>query len=155
MPLANSIPASRSVDWTKERIALLGTVEIKQLRANAERLNDPEIVGRCKELIIRSGFNVYPVEVEQVLCSHPDVVLAAVVGRAVPGNEEVIAFVEPVPGATLDLEALERFLRERLSPYKLPARIVPMPRLPASATGKIFKSKLREIAAGMGPAAAS
>lgn len=114
-----------------------------------------EIVGRCKELIIRSGFNVYPVEVEQVLCSHPDVVLAAVVGRAVPGNEEVIAFVEPVPGATLDLEALERFLRERLSPYKLPARIVPMPRLPASATGKIFKSKLREIAAELGPAAAS
>lgn len=51
MPLPNPASASRSVDWTKERIALLGTVEIKQLRANAERLNDPEIVGRCNEVL--------------------------------------------------------------------------------------------------------
>src|SRR5690606_30501034 len=52
------------------------------------------VVGRSKELIIRSGFNVYPVEVEQVLNSHPLVVQSAVVGRQVEGNEEVIAFVE-------------------------------------------------------------
>ena len=52
------------------------------------------VVGRSKELIIRSGFNVYPVEVEQVLNGHPDVVQSAVVGRAVEGNEEVVAFVE-------------------------------------------------------------
>ena len=51
MPLAAPMPSSRSVNWTKERIALLGTVEIKQLRANAERLNDPEIVGRCNEVL--------------------------------------------------------------------------------------------------------
>jgi hypothetical protein len=51
MPLPAPIPSSRSVDWTKERIALLGTVEVKQLRANAERLNDPEIVGRCNEVL--------------------------------------------------------------------------------------------------------
>jgi hypothetical protein len=52
MPLPSPTPSSRSsVDWTKERIALLGTVEVKQLRANAERLNDPEIVGRCNEVL--------------------------------------------------------------------------------------------------------
>jgi hypothetical protein len=51
MPLAAPMPSSRSVNWTKERIALLGTIEIKQLRANAERLNDPEIVGRCNEVL--------------------------------------------------------------------------------------------------------
>jgi hypothetical protein len=51
MPLPAHLPSSRSVDWTKERIALLGTIEIKQLRANAERLNDPEIVGRCNEVL--------------------------------------------------------------------------------------------------------
>ncbi|MFN3297126.1 class I adenylate-forming enzyme family protein [Caldimonas sp.] len=104
------------------------------------------IVGRSKELIIRSGFNVYPVEVEDVLNAHPDVVLSAVVGRPVPGNEEVVAFVEPVPGRTLDTEALMAWLRERLSPYKLPAQIVVMPQLPASATGKLYKQRLREQA---------
>lgn len=56
--LSAPMPSSRSVDWTKERIALLGTVEVKQLRANAERLNDPEIVNRCNEVLVdrpRSG----------------------------------------------------------------------------------------------------
>ena len=61
------------------------------------------VVGRCKELIIRSGFNVYPAEVEAVLNAHPDVTQSAVVGRAVEGNEEVVAFVQPVPGRTLSL----------------------------------------------------
>ena len=56
------------------------------------------IVGRCKELIIRSGFNVYPPEVEAVLNGHPDVVQSAVVGRAVEGNEEVVAYLQLLPG---------------------------------------------------------
>ena len=58
------------------------------------------IVGRSKELIIRSGFNVYPVEVESVLSMHPGVAQVAVVGREVPGNEEVVAFVQPAPGVS-------------------------------------------------------
>lgn len=110
------------------------------------------IVGRSKELIIRSGFNVYPVEVEQVLNSHPLVVHSAVVGRAVAGNEEVVAFVEPAPGSGLEAETLAAFLRERLSPYKLPAQIVLMEHLPATATGKILKNQLRQMAAQMGRA---
>ena len=57
------------------------------------------IVGRTKEMIIRSGFNVYPAEVEAVLNSHRDVVQSAVVGRAVNGNEEVVAFVQLLQGA--------------------------------------------------------
>ncbi|TGQ50038.1 AMP-binding protein, partial [Mesorhizobium sp. M4B.F.Ca.ET.211.01.1.1] len=52
------------------------------------------IVGRSKDLIIRSGFNVYPAEVEHVLNAHPQVVQSAVIGRPVEGNEEVVAFVE-------------------------------------------------------------
>src|SRR5439155_23099248 len=51
------------------------------------------IVGRSKEMIIRSGFNVYPAEVEAVLSAHKDVVQCAVVGRADDGNEEVVALV--------------------------------------------------------------
>ncbi|TVT56569.1 MAG: long-chain fatty acid--CoA ligase [Azoarcus sp. PHD] len=111
------------------------------------------IVGRAKELIIRSGFNVYPVEVEQVLNAHPDVVQSAVVGRQVDGNEEVIAFVEAVSGRTLDLDDLARHLRANLSPYKVPAHIRVLEHLPAAATGKILKTELRHIAEGLGKAA--
>jgi acyl-CoA synthetase (AMP-forming)/AMP-acid ligase II len=60
------------------------------------------IVGRSKELIIRSGFNIYPPDVEAVLNAHPQVTLSAVVGRQVPGNEEVVAFVQRAPGATVN-----------------------------------------------------
>jgi len=105
------------------------------------------VVGRSKELIIRSGFNVYPVEVEQVLNAHPDVVQSAVVGRAVEGNEEVVAFVETRESAAVSVEALRAFLKERLSPYKVPTQIVIMQHLPAAPTGKILKKELQRIAA--------
>ena len=105
------------------------------------------VVGRSKELIIRSGFNVYPVEVEQVLNSHPQVVHSAVVGRSVPNNEEVVAYVEAVPGSGLAADTLADYLRERLSPYKLPSAIIFLEHLPATPTGKILKQQLRELAA--------
>ena len=105
------------------------------------------VVGRSKELIIRSGFNVYPVEVEQVLNGHPDVVQSAVVGRAVEGNEEVVAFVEAVADADVSEETLRAYLKERLSPYKVPTQIVIMEQLPAAPTGKILKKELQRIAA--------
>jgi acyl-CoA synthetase (AMP-forming)/AMP-acid ligase II len=104
------------------------------------------IAGRTKELIIRSGFNVYPVEVEGVLTQHPDVRQCAVVGRAVPGNEEVVAFVELREGAAATAGTLATFAAERLAPYKQPAEIVVLPALPASSTGKVLKSVLRERA---------
>jgi long-chain acyl-CoA synthetase len=105
------------------------------------------IVGRCKELIIRSGFNVYPAEIEAVLNAHPDVTQSAVVGRSVPGNEEVVAFVQPVPGRTVSVSDLMAFAAERLAPYKRPVEIVILEALPASATGKILKSRLVTAAA--------
>jgi acyl-CoA synthetase (AMP-forming)/AMP-acid ligase II len=105
------------------------------------------IVGRSKELIIRSGFNVYPVEVESVLSTFPGVAQVAVVGRPVPGNEEVVAFVQPGPGCELDVSALSRWASERLAPYKRPAEIIVKPELPIGPTGKVFKIRLRELAA--------
>lgn len=102
------------------------------------------IVGRCKELIIRSGFNVYPAEVEAVLNAHPDVAQSAVVGRRVPGNEEVVGFVQLVPGRRRTAEDLLAFAAERLAPYKRPAEIVILDALPASSTGKILKGRLAE-----------
>ena len=106
------------------------------------------IAGRTKELIIRSGFNVYPVEVEGVLSQHPAVRQCAVVGRSVPGNEEVVAFVELRDGATATPVELAAFAAERLAPYKQPAEIVVLPALPASSTGKVLKNALRERAQG-------
>jgi acyl-CoA synthetase (AMP-forming)/AMP-acid ligase II len=104
------------------------------------------IVGRIKELIIRSGFNVYPAEVEAVLNAHPAVTQSAVVGRAVADNEEVVAFVELAPGRTVTVEELAQFAAGRLAPYKRPAEIVILRALPASATGKIRKQPLRAMA---------
>jgi long-chain acyl-CoA synthetase len=104
------------------------------------------IVGRTKELIIRSGFNVYPPEVEAVLNSHPAVMHSAVVGRAVPGNEEVIAFVELKPGETAAPAAIAAFLSPRLAPYKQPAEIRVLPSLPVAANGKVLKHRLAELA---------
>lgn len=104
------------------------------------------IVGRTKELIIRSGLNVYPVEVEQALNSHPDVVQSAVVGRTVEHNEEVVAWVERAAGATVDEASLRAYLRERLAPYKVPSEIRFLPQLPAAATGKVLKNVLRTMA---------
>lgn len=108
------------------------------------------IVGRTKELIIRSGFNVYPVEVEAALNSHPAVTQSAVVGREVAdGNEEVVAFVELDPTRAVGIDELQRYLAERLSPYKCPSEIVVMPAMPAAATGKILKGQLKQQAQDM------
>lgn len=104
------------------------------------------IVGRTKELIIRFGFNIYPSEIEAVLNAHPAVTQSAVIGRPSKGEEEVIAFVQPVPGVPVAIDEIADFAAARLAPYKRPARIFLLPTLPASATGKILKSQLGPLA---------
>jgi len=106
------------------------------------------IVGRTKEMIIRSGFNVYPAEIEAVLNSHKDVVQSAVVGRAIVGNEEVVAFVQLMQGATANSEELMAYVAPQLTSYKRPCEIVVLPALPATSTGKILKHKLAESLRG-------
>jgi len=105
------------------------------------------IEGRSKELIIRSGFNVYPPEVEGAINSHPDITQSAVVGRTVAdGNEEVVAFVQPIQGRRLTKDDLLAFLDGRVAPYKKPGIVVFMDQLPAAPTGKILKKELAEKA---------
>ena len=111
------------------------------------------IVGRTKEMIIRSGFNVYPAEVEAVLSSHKDVVQSAVVGRAADGNEEIVAFVQLLPGSRVTPEELMSFVRFQLTSYKRPSEIVILDALPATSTGKILKHKLAESLRGETPPA--
>jgi long-chain acyl-CoA synthetase len=102
------------------------------------------IVGRTKEMIIRSGFNVYPSEVEAVLNSHKDVVQSAVVGRALDGNEEVVAFVQLMKGSPVKSADLMAFVSPQLTSYKRPSKIIVLDALPATSTGKILKHKLAE-----------
>jgi acyl-CoA synthetase (AMP-forming)/AMP-acid ligase II len=106
------------------------------------------IVGRTKEMIIRSGFNVYPAEVEAVLSSHQAVVQCAVVGRAVEGNEEIVAFVQLMPGSAVKPADLMAFINPQLTSYKRPSEIVVLDALPATSTGKILKHKLAESLRG-------
>lgn len=104
------------------------------------------ISGRTKELIIRSGFNVYPLEVEQVLNAYPGVVQSAVVGREVDHNEEIVAFLETKAGADIDMSELRTYLRGSLSPYKQPTEIRLMAALPSAPNGKVLKNVLKELA---------
>jgi acyl-CoA synthetase (AMP-forming)/AMP-acid ligase II len=110
------------------------------------------ILGRLKELIIRSGFNVYPAEVEGAIAGHPEVALVAVVGRARNGNEDVVAFVQPRPGATPSVEDLAAFAAARLAPYKRPSVFLVRDHLPVTAAGKILKHELKRELETAGPA---
>jgi acyl-CoA synthetase (AMP-forming)/AMP-acid ligase II len=99
--------------------------------------------GRRKDMIIRGGINIYPLEIEQVLAQHPAVVEAAVVGwPASDMGEEVAAFV--VVRATVTADALIEHCRERLAPYKLPKRIEVIEALPRNSSGKVVKTALVE-----------
>jgi long-chain acyl-CoA synthetase len=94
-------------------------------------------------MIIRGGYNVYPREVEEVLMTHPDVSLAAVVG--VPDEshgEEVKAFVILKEGATLTEEELVAWGKEQMAAYKYPRIVAFVESLPMTATGKILKREL-------------
>ncbi|CAD7026331.1 AMP-dependent synthetase [Pseudorhizobium halotolerans] len=102
------------------------------------------IQGRSKELIIRSGFNVYPPEVEAALNAHPSILNSAVVGRPVEGNEEIIAFVEMLPERRCETDDIKSFLKSRLAQYKLPQQIIVMQNLPIAPNGKIKKNDLKK-----------
>jgi long-chain acyl-CoA synthetase len=101
------------------------------------------IVDRSKDMIIRGGYNVYPREVEEVLMTHPDVSLAAVVG--VPHDrhgEEVKAYVIRTPDATTTESELLAWGREQMAAYKYPRIVEYVDSLPMTSTGKILKREL-------------
>ena len=105
------------------------------------------LVGRSKDLIIRSGFNVYPAEVEAVLNSHPAVAQSAVIGRSVSGDEEVVAFVQLMPDSAVTPRELQEYAAKRLANYKWPSRIVILQAMPSTPTGKIIKGELAKLLA--------
>ena len=102
------------------------------------------IVDRAKDLVIVSGFNVYPAEVEQVIAEHPDVAEVAVVGVPHPTTGEAVrAYVVPVPGATIDEATVQAWTRQRLARYKCPSSVLVVEELPKGLTGKVLRRVLR------------
>jgi acyl-CoA synthetase (AMP-forming)/AMP-acid ligase II len=141
----------RDPEGTAEALTPEGWLRTGDL-ARLSEAGDLTIVGRLKELIIRSGFNVYPAEVEAAIASHPGVALAAVVGRRKPGNEEPVAFVQPRAHAALAVADLAAYVAERLAPYKRPAEYILRQALPVTAAGKILKHQLKtELESGAAP----
>ncbi|WP_055482002.1 long-chain-fatty-acid--CoA ligase [Sphaerimonospora mesophila] len=102
------------------------------------------IVDRSKDLIIRGGFNVYPREVEEVLLTHPAVVMAAVIGVDHPSHgEEVKAVVVRAEGDPTTEAELVDWVKERIAVYKYPRIVEFVEALPMTSTGKILKRALR------------
>ena len=105
------------------------------------------IVGRIKDMVIRGGENIYPREIEEFLYSHPDVSDVQVVG--VPDErygEELMAWIIPRQGASLDREQISAFCRGRIAHYKIPRYVKLVDAFPMTVTGKVQKFKLRDLA---------
>ncbi len=102
------------------------------------------IVGRKKDMIISGGINIYPREIEDVLCAHPGILEAAVIGVADPvWGESVKALVVPGPGVELRADEVIDFCRQRLAGYKKPRSVELVDSLPKNSLGKTLKAELR------------
>jgi long-chain acyl-CoA synthetase len=102
------------------------------------------IVDRKKDMIIVSGFNVYPNEIEQVVNQHPGVLECAAIGVPDAHSGEAVKLFVVRRDAALTQEALERYCRENFTGYKRPKSIEFRRELPKSNVGKILRRELRE-----------
>jgi long-chain acyl-CoA synthetase len=105
------------------------------------------LVDRVKDLIIVSGFNVFPTEVEGVLREHPSVADVAVIGEPDPrSGERVHAYVVALRGSDLTEQDLSQMCAGRMARYKCPAEITLVPELPHGLGGKLLRRALRQEA---------
>jgi long-chain acyl-CoA synthetase len=102
------------------------------------------LVDRAKDLIIVSGFNVYPAEVEEVLASHPAVAQAVVIGVPHPHSGEAVkAYVVVAEGVSVEEDDLIHHCEAHLARYKCPQKVMFVDEIPQSATGKVLRNALR------------
>lgn len=102
-----------------------------------------QLLDRKKEIIIISGFNVYPYEVEEVLLRHPSIKEVAVIGARKPDDlEEVQAFCVLENGYGIDAKDLDKFCHDHLAAYKVPRHFEAVSTIPKSHIGKVLKSAL-------------
>lgn len=105
--------------------------------------NNLFVVAREKEVIKRSGFSVFPAEIENLLNSLPEIDSAAVIGKPdINGHEQILAFVKIKTGFEFDEKKLKSYLRSRLAPYKQPNTIRPVVEFPLTVSSKIIKRKI-------------
>jgi long-chain acyl-CoA synthetase len=113
--------------------------------AYADADGDLFLVDRVRDLILVSGFNVYPREVEDVIATHPQVAEVAVVGVPHPYTGETVrALVVPRPDAGLSADDVIAHAAARLARFKCPTSVEFVDELPHSATGKVAKGQLRD-----------
>ena len=104
------------------------------------------VVDRKKDIIIAGGFNVYPVEIDDVLMGHPQILEACTIGiEESYRGETVRAYVVPVPGGEVTEEQIIAHCRENLAAYKIPRSIVFVDELPKSAVGKILRREVKRM----------
>jgi len=104
------------------------------------------VSGRKKDMVKSGGISIYPLEIESVIYSHPDILEAAVIGVPDPQwGEALKAVIVLKPGATLPGAALLAFCREQLSAYKVPKSVEFRDSLPHTDVGKVNKVKLKEM----------
>ncbi len=111
------------------------------------------ITGRIKEMLIIGGENVFPIEIEEVLNTHPSVHDSAVIGVQDPSRGEIpLAFIELAEDQTFDETGLRSYCRERLAQFKVPRDIRVLASLPRNPTGKIQRRELSADTPGVGGA---
>jgi long-chain acyl-CoA synthetase len=109
------------------------------------------LVDRAKDLIIVSGFNVFPAEVEEALLEHPGIAEAGVVGVSHPYTGEAVkAYVVAKPGRHLEEDEVIEFCAERLARYKCPTSVSFVDQIPQGLVGKVLRRALRGVP-GDGP----
>jgi long-chain acyl-CoA synthetase len=102
------------------------------------------LVDRIKDLIIVSGFNVYPAEVEEVLMLHPAIKACAVIGVSHPHSGEAVkAYVVAEDGRSVEEEDVISFCAEHLARYKCPEKVMFVDSLPENVSGKVLRRSLR------------
>jgi len=106
-----------------------------------------KITGRLKDMIIRGGENIYPMEIEEFLYTHPEIKDVQVVG--VPDKtygEAVFAAIVLKEGATVDVEGIKDYVRSHMARHKVPKYVKFVDTFPMTASGKVQKFKIRDIA---------
>jgi long-chain acyl-CoA synthetase len=107
-----------------------------------------KIVDRIKDMVLVSGFNVYPNEVEEVLAAHPGVLEAAVIGVPDAHSGEMVAAYIVRKDDNLSEADLRAFCKDRLTGYKIPRRVVFRDSLPKTPVGKVLRRELRDEVLG-------
>ena len=104
------------------------------------------IVDRKKDMIIASGYNIYPREIDEILFEHPKILEACSFGVPDPYRGETVkAFIVVKPGETLTEEEVSQWCKEKLAAYKVPKMIEFVDALPKSAIGKILRREVKEM----------